>query len=64
MVEININEILKKNNITQKEFAEYLGMTREALNTNINHGKQRNGMINNLKLFVAKKRGIIFDIEI
>ena len=39
-------------------------MTIEALNTNINHGKQRNGMINNLKLFVAKKRGIIFDIEI
>ena len=61
---MEIKQILKNNSITQDEFAEYLGLDRVSLNKNLNHGKQRKGMINNLKMLVAEKRGIKFEIAL
>lgn len=59
---MEIKEILDKNNITQEDFAKYLGMSRVGLNKNINHAKPKQSILDSLKLFVARKRGIEFDI--
>jgi len=61
---MNIKEALKKNGITQEEFANYLGKTREGLNKTINHGKSNQSIIDSLKVFVSKKRGIEFNISL
>jgi len=61
---MNIKQILKDNNITQDEFAEYLGVTREGLNKNLNHCEPSKSMIDSLKLLVARKRGVTFDINL
>ena len=60
---MNIKETLKANNITQEEFASYLGMTREGFNMNLNKGKQKKSMEDSLKLFLAEKRGFSFKLE-
>jgi len=63
---MNIKEILKAHKITQEEFAEYLGMTREGLNMKLNRDEPSKSIINNLKFLVAEKRGvkIIVDLNI
>lgn len=61
---MNVKEALKKNGITQEEFAQYLGKTREGLNKTLNHGKPSQSIIDSLKLIVSKKRGIEFNISL
>jgi transcriptional regulator with XRE-family HTH domain len=64
-MEIKVKEILKKNNSTQEDFANYLGLDRVSLNKNINHAKKtRQSMIDSLKMFIAQKRGIRFEIDL
>jgi predicted DNA-binding protein (UPF0251 family) len=59
-----IKDILKYNDIDQKEFAEYLGISRVGLNKNLNHSKQKRGLINNLKFLIAEKRGFKIDVDL
>jgi predicted XRE-type DNA-binding protein len=63
-MEIEVKEVLSKNNITQQEFSDYLGITRVALNKSLNHSKQKRGLINNLKMFIAEKRGLKINVEL
>lgn len=64
MAILEIKQILKNNKITQDEFAQYLGLSREGLNKSLNHGKQKKGLVNNLKMMVAEKRGVKLDISL
>jgi len=61
---MTIKELLKKNGITQDEFAHHLGKTREGLNKKLNHGKADQGLLDSLEKLVAKKRGVYFRIEL
>lgn len=61
---MEIKAALKRNGITQDEFAKYLGKTREGLNKALNHGSPSQAMIDSLKVLVGKKRGFIFDITL
>lgn len=61
---MNIKEILKANKITQEEFADHIGMTREGLNLNLNKGNQKKMMIDSLKLLVSEKRGVKIDVKL
>lgn len=61
---MEIKAALKRNNITQDEFAKYLKRTREGLNKALNHGKDDVALLDSLKVFVGKKRGFIFDIKL
>jgi transcriptional regulator with XRE-family HTH domain len=61
---MNVKEILKSNGITQEEFANYIGIDRVSLNKNLNNSTQKKGMINNLKMIVAEKRGIKIEIAL
>ena len=61
---MTIKEALKKNGITQEEFAKYLGKTREGLNKSLNHGKPNQSLIDSLKVLVGEKRGFKFDITL
>lgn len=61
---MEIKEILKANRITQEELANYLGITRTALNISLNHGNQKRSVLNNLKFLVAERRGLRFDIDL
>jgi DNA-binding Xre family transcriptional regulator len=61
---MDFKEKLTSNNITQQEFADYIGIDRVSLNKNLNQGKQKKGMINNLKMIIAEKRGVKLDIAI
>ena len=61
---MEIKQILKDNKITQDEFAQYVGLTRVGLNKSLNHGEQKQGLINNLKMMVAEKRGIKLEIKL
>ena len=61
---MDIKQILKNNKITQEELALYVGMTREALNINLNKGEPKKGLVNNVKLLVLEKKGIKFDVDL
>ena len=61
---MNIKEILKAHKITQEEFAEYLGMTREGLNMKLNRDEPSKSIINNLKFLVAEKRGVKITVDL
>lgn len=61
---MQIKELLDKNKITQEDFAKYLGMSRVGLNKKINHGKPKQYILDSLKMYVARKRGIKFDISL
>ena len=63
-MEVNVKEVLKSNHITQSEFAEFIGLDRVSLNKNLNNRTQKKGMINNLKMIVAEKRGLKIEIEL
>jgi len=59
---MEIKAALKRNGVTQGEFASYLGKTREGLNKALNHNKTSQSMLDSLKVFIGKKRGFNFDI--
>lgn len=62
---MNIKQILKDNKITQEEFANYIGMTREGLNMKLNRdSKIDKPIIDSLKLMVMEKRGLKINIDI
>ena len=61
---MDIKQTLKDNKITQEEFALYLGLTRENFNIYLNHGKQKQSIIDSLKIFIMEKRGIKIDITL
>jgi len=61
---MNIKEILKQHKITQEEFAEYLGMTREGLNMKLNRDEPSQSIINNLKFLIAEKRGVKITVDL
>ena len=61
---MDIKQTLKDNKITQEEFANYLGIDRVNLNINLNHGKQKQSIIDSLKIFIMEKRGIKIDITL
>ena len=61
---MDIKQTLKDNKITQEEFAKYLGIDRVNLNINLNHGKQKQSIIDSLKIFIMEKRGIKIDITL
>ena len=61
---MNIKEILKAHKITQEEFAEYLGMTREGLNMKLNRDEPSQSIINNLKFLIAEKRGVKITVDL
>ena len=61
---MDIKQTLKDNNINQEDFALYIGMTREGLNVNLNSGKQRQMMVDSLKIYIAEKRGVKIDITL
>ena len=62
-IKMNIKETLKANGITQEEFANHLGVTREGLNLNLNKGKQKKSIEEALKLYLAEKRGFSFELK-
>ena len=59
---MDIKEVLKTNKITQQDFADYMGYTRQSLSGTFREGKERKSLINNLKLATAEKNGISIDI--
>ena len=61
---MDIKQTLKDNKITQEEFANYLGIDRVNLNINLNHGKQKQSIIDSLKIFIMEKRGVKIDITL
>jgi transcriptional regulator with XRE-family HTH domain len=62
---INVKEKLIEHKITQKEFAEFIGISRIALNKSLNNSKNpKKGLINNLKMLVAEKKGQKLEIEL
>jgi len=61
---MNIKEILKVHKITQEEFANYLGMTREGLNMKLNRDEPSQSIINNLKFLIAEKRGVKITVDL
>lgn len=60
---MDIKSILKKEGITQDEFASHLGQTRVGVNKSLKQepSKER---IHSLKILVAQKRGVAFDIDL
>ena len=60
---IDIKKTLKSNNVTQAEFAEYLKYTRQGL-IKAMKGVPKQPIIDSLKIFISKKRGISFDVEL
>lgn len=61
---INVKDALSKNGITQKKFAEYLGISREGLNKSLNHAKQKKSLVNNLMFLVAEERGLKIQVDL
>lgn len=61
---MNIKEILKSNDITQQEFADYMGYTRQSLSGTLRDGKERKSLINNLKLIILEKKlGVVIELS-
>jgi len=61
---MDIKAILKSNDITQQEFADYMGYTRQSLSGTLKEGKERKSLINSLKLILLEKRGVSIDLAI
>ncbi len=64
---MDIKEILKSNDITQQEFAEYTGYGRQWLSTILNKNPAdkslvRKSLTNSLKLLLLEKRGIVVEL--
>jgi transcriptional regulator with XRE-family HTH domain len=61
---MDIKEVLKTNKITQQEFADFMGYSRQSLSGTLRDGKERKSLINNLKLILLEKRGVSIDLAI
>lgn len=61
---MDIKEVLKINKITQQEFADFMGYSRQSLSGTLRDGKERKSLINNLKLILLEKRGVSIDLAI
>lgn len=61
---MDIKAILKQHKITQQDFANYLGLTREGLNMKINRGEPSQSIVDSLKFIVAEKRGFKIDVNL
>jgi transcriptional regulator with XRE-family HTH domain len=61
---MDIKEVVKTNKITQQEFADFMGYSRQSLSGTLRDGKERKSLINNLKLILLEKRGVSIDLAI
>ena len=59
---MEIKQILKDNKITQDEFASYIDMSRAGLNKTINNNRKTKLLLNSLKVLLAEKQGVEFNI--
>ena len=61
---MDIKEVLKANKISQQEFADFMGYTRQSLHYTLTNNKERKSLMNNLKLILLEKRGVSIDLAI
>jgi len=59
---MDIKKLLKDNNITQSEFADYIDMSRIGLNKTLNNKRKEKLLLNSVKILLAEKQGVQFDI--
>ena len=59
---MDIKKLLKDNNITQSEFADYIDMSRIGLNKTLNNKRKEKLLLNSIKILLAEKQGVEFDI--
>jgi transcriptional regulator with XRE-family HTH domain len=59
---VDIKQILKDNHITQEEFANYINMSRIGLNNTLKNKRKTTLLLNSLKVLLAEKQGIEFNI--
>lgn len=59
---MDIKQILKDNHITQEEFANYINMSRIGLNNTLKNKRKTTLLLNSLKVLLAEKQGIEFNI--
>lgn len=59
---MDIKKLLKDNSITQAEFADYIDMSRIGLNKTLNNNRKEKLLLNSVKILLAEKQGVQFDI--
>ncbi len=59
---MDIKKLLKDNSITQAEFADYIDMSRIGLNKTLNNKRKEKLLLNSVKILLAEKQGVQFDI--
>lgn len=59
---MDIKKLLKDNSITQAEFADYIDMSRIGLNKTLNNKRKEKLLLNSVKILLAEKQGVEFDI--
>jgi transcriptional regulator with XRE-family HTH domain len=59
---MDIKKLLKDNNITQSEFADYIDMSRIGLNKTLNNKRKEKLLLNSVKILLAEKQGVQFNI--
>lgn len=59
---MDIKKLLKDNSITQAEFADYIDMSRIGLNKTLNNKRKEKLLLNSIKILLAEKQGVEFDI--
>jgi transcriptional regulator with XRE-family HTH domain len=59
---MDIKKLLKDNNITHSEFADYIDMSRIGLNKTLNNKRKEKLLLNSVKILLAEKQGVQFDI--
>lgn len=59
---MDIKKLLKDNSITQAEFANYIDMSRIGLNKTLNNKRKEKLLLNSVKILLAEKQGVQFDI--
>ena len=59
---MDIKKLLKDNNITQSEFADYIDMSRIGLNKTLNNKRKEKLLLNSVKILLAEKQGVEFNI--
>jgi transcriptional regulator with XRE-family HTH domain len=59
---VDIKQILKDNHITQEEFANYIDMSRIGLNNTLKNKRKTTLLLNSLKVLLAEKQGVEFNI--